>query len=200
MVSSLPSAKSRINFVVSSLTSANSRIKILYSNVRSIVNKIEELKHTSFDLKPDIICLCETWTNNLVLDSFLNIENYIILCTKDRSDTQQGKGGGLFIYVKTGILALELKTEYFESYNQCCAITLKLQNNKKINVVLVYRPHSLYNSGCVSENNKTLCDILKLVPKPYIVVGDFNYSDVNWDTNTATSKSKEFLNAVNDLF
>ena len=29
-------------------TSANSRIKILYSNVRSIVNKIEELKHTSF--------------------------------------------------------------------------------------------------------------------------------------------------------
>ena len=59
----------------------------------------------------------------------------------------------------------------------------------------------MYNSDCVSENNKTLCDILKLVPKPYIVVGDFNYSeDINWDTNTATSKSKEFLNAVNDLF
>ena len=58
----------------------------------------------------------------------------------------------------------------------------------------------MYNSDCVSENNKTLCDILKLVPKPYLVVGYFNYSDINWDTNTATLKSKEFLNAVNDLF
>ena len=81
---------------------ANSRIRVLYSNVRSIVNKIDELKHSTYNLKPNVICICETWTNDSILNAYLSIEDYSILCRKDRNDTDQGKGGGLLVYVKTG--------------------------------------------------------------------------------------------------
>ena len=178
---------------------ANSRIKILYSNVRSIVNKIDELKHTSYDLKPDIICICETWTNDSILNAYLNIEDYSILCRRDRTDTNQGKGG-LLVYVKSGIKATELKTDFIDSYNQCCAISLNMYNKTNLNIVLVYRPHSLYNSESLAENNDKLCDLLTKIPKPYILVGDFNYSDIDWNANTSSSKSRNFLNTVNDMF
>ena len=178
----------------------NGRLKVLYSNVRSLVNKIDELKHTSYDLKPDIICLCETWSNDGITNAFLNIDDYAILCRKDRIDTVQGKGGGLIIYVKTEIKAMELKFDCLKSFNQCCAIRIKTLNDLHLNILLIYRPHSLYNSEDIDVNNQLLCDTLKKMPKPYIVVGDFNYSDINWLSGTCTAKSKVFFDTVNDLF
>ena len=35
---------------------------------------------------------------------------------------------------------------------------------------------------------------------PYIVVGDFNFSSIDWDTLTGDLKSREFLSTVQDLF
>ena len=60
---------------------------MFYSNVRSVVNKVNELNLLMFDLNPDLICLCETWTNENITDSFLNLENYNLISRRDRTDT-----------------------------------------------------------------------------------------------------------------
>ena len=164
------------------------------------MNKIDELRHVSYVLKPDIICICETWTNIDILNAFMNIQDFYILSRLDRKDTQQGIGGGLLIYIKNSIVATEIKMDYLEAFNQCCAINVKLLNNKSLNIALVYRPHNVYDETDINENNNKLCEILRNLPKPFVIVGDFNFSDIDWNYNTCTSKSRQFLKTVNDLF
>ena len=52
--------------------------------------------------------LTETWCNNTVENSLLNLTGYDLHSDlrQDRADTRQGVGGGLLVYVKTGITIL----------------------------------------------------------------------------------------------
>ena len=165
-----------------------------------MINKIDELKHVSFDSKPDIICICETWTNSDTLNAFLSIDDYNIICRKDRTDTTNGIGGGLLVYAKKTLICKELTGDHFDQFNQCSAVDVKLQNGNNITVVLTYRPHNLYDEKDVTANNELLCKMIKSVPKQCVIVGDFNYSDINWNNNTCTAKSKLFLDTVQDQF
>ena len=67
-------------------------------------------------------------------------------------------------------------------------------------VALVYRPHNLYNDSDVAANNNLLCDMLKKIPKGCVIVGDFNFSEIDWENNSSTARSRVFLDTVNDLF
>ena len=62
----------------------------------------------SADLKPDIILLCETWCNNNTNPANLNMDNFELVTDlrKDRSDTANGIGGGLLVYVRNGLTVL----------------------------------------------------------------------------------------------
>ena len=174
-------------------------MNVLYFNSQSLINKIDELRSTVIDLDPDIICVCETWTRSDIDNAYLNIDNFQIISRIDRKDTTRGIGGGLLIYAKTSLNVTELNAEYLNEFNQCAAITLKTES-ELLNICLVYRPHNTYDSSSVDENNANLCRILKQLPKPFVIVGDFNYSDINWKNGTYTSKSKDFFQSFEDNF
>ena len=70
----------------------------MYTNAQSIVNKIDELRSVASDLKPDIILINESWTNEDITKAYLSIQGYELLAGKDREDTAAGRGGGLLIY------------------------------------------------------------------------------------------------------
>ena len=176
-------------------------MQILYTNAQSLIKKINELNILACDLKPDIICVNETWTNEEHSRAYLGINNYDIICRKDRKDTNRGIGGGLLIYAKNSLGACEFETEDMKDFNQCCGIKFKTSHHSYIHIILIYRPHNLYNGEDVTENNQNLLKSIKNLPAPYILVGDFNYSDINWNTKTATSRtSKDFLDLVEDKF
>ena len=175
--------------------------KVLYGNVRSVVNKIDELKCMVTDLKPDIICIAESWTNKSHSDAYLKIQGFNIVCRHERKDTTAGIGGGLLIYVKDGIGAAESFLPIFSDFNQCCSVKLPTAKNKFIELVLVYRPHRLYNSNTDLEtNNQHLCDIIANVPKPSILIGDFNCSDISWELCHSEATSRPLLESVLDNF
>ena len=178
----------------------HSNISVLYSNVHSVVNKIDELRCNVSDNKPDVISICETWTNNDISNAFLSIDGYNIICRHDRKDTNNGIGGGLLVYVKSDLKAREITDKNIEDFNQCCLINVKSENDKSVNLALMYRPHNLYDNSDIDLNNDKLCSVLKSIPKPFIIVGDFNYSDIDWVNNTSSAKSRQFLDTVNDQF
>jgi hypothetical protein len=89
-------------------------IKIYYTNSRSLVSKIDELRATATDKQPDIILICETWTNPEISNAELTIDGYCIETDlrKDCEDAQHGIGGGLIIFTESG-----LKIRKNEKYN-----------------------------------------------------------------------------------
>jgi hypothetical protein len=59
----------------------------------------------------------------------------------------------------------------------------------------------LYDSETgVSENNAKLCEIVFKVPKPCIILGDFNFSDISWELLSSDAHSKPFLDVVQNEF
>ena len=70
----------------------------------------------------------------------------------------------------------------------------------------MYRPHQLYKDtvpqpDLTASNNEQLNQLLHLLPKPYVIVGDINYSSIDWDTMTSSDAiGGAFLDAAQDSF
>ena len=181
--------------------------RVLYGNTRCVLNKIDELSALVYEQKPEFVMIAEAWSNENLNDAYFRIPAYELLCRKDRNDTTDGKGGGLLIYAKMDIVGsvVEVNIPEFDSFNQCCAIKMCLNDNSHIVFALVYRPHHIYKDTIpqpefTAENNKMLCAILKKIPRPCVIVGDFNYSQIDWGVMSYDSSSEEFVMAVQDNF
>ena len=83
---------------------------------------------------------------------------------------------------------------------QCCLISLPLADKSHLNLVLVYRPRNLYNNESVIQNNEKLNNIISNVPRPSVIFGDFNYSDIDWSSMHSEAHSRQFLNTVQVCF
>ena len=53
-----------------------STAKLLYFNARSILSKLDLLQSHVYDNKPDIIAVCESFTNSDIGDAHLGVEGY----------------------------------------------------------------------------------------------------------------------------
>ena len=136
-------------------------LTVLYTNCQSLIKKLDELKVVAADTRPDFICLTETWTNQQHRDGFLKVPGYKIICCYDREDTQAGCGGGLLIYGADGVCIGENVSTVYQKFNQCCAVKLPLVGGKFLELVLVYRPHKLYDNNESVDNNAALINVIK---------------------------------------
>ena len=108
---------SRPNKSTESQNLSTGHVDIVYTNAQSIVNKIDELR--SVNLEPDIILLNETWTNDDITEAYLNLDGYVLAA---RSDTANGRGGGLLVYNKIGLIVNEQDTN--STFNQLLSISI----------------------------------------------------------------------------
>ena len=140
-------------------------------------------------------------------NAFFSIPGYEVISRNDRKDTTDGVGGGLLIYARndmTGRVS-EYTTSELDSFTQTSAIKVRLQGNSEVTLVLLYRPHHIYKDkkpqlDLTTDNNEKLCQLLHLIPKPYVIVGDLNYSNIDWERMSSDAASKKFLTAVQDDF
>ena len=96
------------------------------------------------------------------------------------------------IYAKESVLTVsEVSHDFLDSLNQCAAVKIRFKT-EVLHIAIIYRPHNLYNDDDIDENNERLCDVLKLLPQPYIICGDFNYSDIDWANGHCTKKKQSF--------
>ena len=161
---------------------------IITLNCRSIMNKIEELKHICYTLKPTIICLTETWMDYTVPLNFIVPEGYCIL-RKDRTESfkqQYGKanGGGIAILHKTNV---KVKTKLIADCDEE-TMWIEVQMKRKFLLGLTYRA-SYTNLLEEKEGNSKLNKMLEdahLISNNIIYLGDLNcdYTDTNPDKET----------------
>ena len=172
-----------------------SKLKILCVNCQSIVNKKLEF-HSLIDKEnPDIIAGTESWLKKEHYSS--EIFPAHLGYTVYRNDRPKGKGGGVFILVKSNILSSEqpkLKTDC-----EIIWIKLELKGCKPLFTASYYRPHEL-DDHSIDEFEKSLLMANKLKGN-ILVLGDFNFPKFAWDhEHNPTIKPGHTAAAVYDKF
>ena len=166
----------------------------MYSNVQSLYSKINELNCTVSDYEPDILIFTETWLNSDINNSVISLTNYSIEHRLDRTDTTGGRGGGIIVYVKSGLNILVSDNNDIE-FNQYCSFTISTKSDEGLNFVCFYR-----SPNSTPDNNNKLCEVVRNMRKNTIFVGDLNYPNIDWSDNTGDRKTWPFLDCVDDKF
>ena len=133
-------------------------MKIVYTNARSIISKIDHLSILINDNNPDLVIITETWLNGDINNCLLNIPGYYIEpeLRVDRSDTLNGIGGGILIYVRNNLIIkpVSLKNDFnmfirFDviSYSNKDDGASSQSSKPNLTVTVVYRPPSARHSS-----------------------------------------------------
>jgi hypothetical protein len=124
------------------------------------------------------------------------MEGYDIFSTGLSSDS----GRGIIIYTSASLMVNEISIP--NSYRECVAIQVKLQNNDCVYLYAVYR-----SPNSDGDNNVELFELIQRVTESnvanVVILGDFNFPDINWETGTASnpaSISQTFADTVRDSF
>ncbi len=139
-------------------------------NIQSIISKSDQIHHLLLDSNLDFLCLSETWLHENSPSAALEVPGFKLY----RRDRVGSKGGGVMIYVKTGIQCNEIVWANCIDL-ECIGLNLVLSPQMSFVLIVIYRPPS--SNISFYENLKQLlkqCDFNKEV----IIMGDFN---INWD-------------------
>jgi len=168
-------------------------LNIIYFNARSIRNKMDELNILINQVKPDIVGIVETWLSEDNFDSEIEIENFNFI-RKDRQRETKSIGGGVIMYYKKDISVVDVTNDYNSNIDHIWGKVI-IKNSKPIFVGIFYRP-----PDSTEEQTKFLIDnMLKNKTKGTILMGDFNYGDIDWKRNKSGSAGKRFLKVCSEV-
>ena len=142
-------------------------------------------------MKPDVIILCETWCNPSISSDSLQILGYYIdnSLRKDRFDTSDGRGGGIIVYVKCGLIVLE--SDLSSNFNQYCSFNILKNNEEFTEIIAAYR-----SPNSSAENTDKLCSIAENMNKNSIIIGDINLPGIKWKDGISDSKGRKLYNTA----
>lgn len=157
--------------------------KCLYTNSDSLLNKRDELQALIEIHDPDVIAITEVSPKNCryeVQECEIALEGYDLFHTLDK------KGRGIALHVKDYMKASiceELVSDFEESIFVECRL-----GAEKLMIGLVYR-----RGQSTNENNDKLNDILlkasNMKPHNLLILGDFNFKEIDWSTETCNANS-----------
>ena len=169
------------------------------TNANSFMNKRNEFEAILDIWKPKIIGITESWCDDSVLDSELSLDGY----TLHREDKKSGKIGGVLLYIHNDLQAVrckELSCTDFESSIWC---EVKLNNKDTLLVGVCYR-----SPNSPDKNNHELLEQLKKTDKVNashkLIMGDFNFKEIDWDTLQVQASDNHpataFFDVTQDLY
>ena len=183
-----------------------SNINLLYTNIDQLPNKRDELLMAISDSKPDIIVLTEVIpkAQRHPIDlAIISIPEYILRVNFDPNRTGLGPSGkwGIGIYTSNRLSATEISFEN-TNFEEQLWISIRLRNHDMLLLGGIYRSPS----KDITTSTKDLCALLKIVtdtnPSHLIILGDFNYPEINWNYTISRAAenhpSNMFLNSIQD--
>ena len=171
------------------------QIRCLYMNARSLVSKKDELLVLIDIYKPQIIGVTESWGTTDINDSEFCITGYNLF-RKDRPTVN--KGGGVLLYVSNELEAVEWNPQ--SQFPEQVWCKLKVRTGDELLVGVCYRSTNKEIFADTSE--KQLIELIQeLHGKHIMLMGDFNYPDIDWSTlQSHTSSGQTFLDSIEDCF
>ena len=162
------------------------KIKIMLINARSLINKVDIFKiRVNLD-KPDVVGVTETWAHKDISNSELQLDGYNMI----RYDRQTGiRGGGVILYIKYGIPFTQL-----ESDQTVESIWCKISSKFKIGLYYC-APNN------TSDYIEAMCnEISQNAAGKVVIMGDFNFPNINWNNYTCCRYSEKFRDTCLDYF
>ena len=174
-----------------STTTYNSDMKVLYLNARSVksfitieniprnkickITLLQELVHSG---DYEVICVCETWLNETVLDSEI-LPGFNVF----RKDRKGKIGGGVLIAIKEGLQATR-RYDLERDGAEFVVVQLKKLNNSSVILYTYFRPPQ-----CCLDSVKLLNNSLLSNPEYscIVLVGDFNLPYISWPDSQSTT-------------
>ena len=191
--------------LMSSITNFNSLsrakgLKIVHINIRSLLPKIEQLRIILQEAKIDIVTICETWLNNRIDTSLVDIKGYkSFRLDRKNPDNKAKRGGGLLVYINDdlalGAKALtNLNTMNGDLESQW--IEIDRPNARNIQICNSYRPPTGHVKRALTDLSKILSTHTSR-KKDLIILGDFN---INYKNKTSPAyKTLAFFEKANNL-
>ena len=139
-----------------------------------------------------VICLCETWLNELISDSELIINDYNIYRSDCTLLGDKNAHGGSLIAVKKSLNSEKINADRPDS---CIACNIQLDRSEVI-ICSFYNPPK---GSAYRYNINDFQKLLKTIPKskPALICSDLNIPDANWKT---ASNSNEEENEIIEVF
>lgn len=144
--------------------------------------------------KPDIVGITETWAHEDVQDSEISVNGYTLF-RKDRVVGDKVRGGGVALYFKNefNVTIREDLTEV--EFPEC--IWCNIEFGGEITLVGVcYRPPA--NNKISDEAMYKL--LTKASRETVLIMGDFNFPELEWERPETIEDSHAFVKCVNDNF
>lgn len=195
---------------VSNLIS-NKGLNCFYTNADQFINKREDLLMAIADESPDIIFICEVIPKNQmnpIPEAAISIDGYNCLLNFDPNKTNLGASGirGVAVYSRNLLDVREVEINV-EGFSDHVWIEIPSCDKELILCGCIYRSPSNDTNleGCMRSTNK----IIELINAAYqrnnnlVIVGDFNYKQIDW-TNDSVPQGQQhlmkFVNTLQDLY
>ena len=166
------------------------KIRIMYTNADMLVNKKQELKDRITKEWPDIIGINEVKLKNmngveLKREEFKpDNEKYDIF----EVNVEKEGGRGQLLFADKKLNAEEIKIN--STAEEVLAIKIDTEKGNSLIVALMYRSPS-----STSENNKKIRqaieEITNMDGSDIIIMGDFNYKEINWEREKGMGKEQD---------
>ena len=168
----------------------SSGLKVLHLNVRGLLSNLHSIEHLLYTYKQtDIFACTETHIGQTSdNESLYKIQGYDFVAR----NRHNGSGGGVGVYVKTG-LEWKRRSDFEHKSTECLWIEIFFKNTKSLLIACYYRPPntSKYLSKDFNDAlNETLLSAQK-ENKEMILLGDFNMNYLKKDD------SKEVKSVIN---
>ena len=161
--------------------SAIDKLTIYYTNADNLLNKRNELQLIITSKQPDVLVITEIFPKNILSTKIshveLNLEGYYFYGIEVKDNSR-----GVNIYIRNDIVSYgpcsEVEAIHFLESAWC---VIKVGKNDRLLLGGIYR-----SSSGTDENNENLLQLLNFVMslncKYDMVLGDFNYPEISWDT------------------
>ena len=115
---------------------------------------------------------------------------------KDREREVEQKGGGVLLYIRENLVAMEL-LEWRRKECEAVWVEVKGENGTAVCIGVCYR-----SPTASAQENERLLEVINNVAKSKVLllVGDFNYPMIDWVMQDSAGPGMEFLDVVQDNF
>ena len=167
-------------------------LKCFFSNARGLLSKIDLLRDLSVTEELDIIGIVETFLNETILDAEIYLKGYRMY-RKDRDSIRNNRGGGVILYVNEEIVSQEI--EYLNSV-KCESVWSELVISKscRLSVGVCYKNPTIEDW----ELNNLYSVIQQASVHQTMIMGDFNFPSIDWQTLEADGRGTEFRDLIID--